>query len=255
MWPALAFAVLCLADCAPSSDFATLAGGASFNAQDCGGSPISGLPFQQCMVSPWIEGSGHASSGGFTAWPQGIRPGSEGGLINSQKIYAASYSDNRGTVLVQYAIPYGAFDDFYEIPPLNDASRVGPQCQSILDRPCPAGNPISDLRVRSMTLNGKLVRLEEFTILDNPRFRSGFVAYIPGDPAPGRPGYASSTVVRGYLTQPAGAAGDVAAAFLTPLRFQRFQALSQVDRGGSGRSRHLGPAPSRLVQCAATALN
>jgi hypothetical protein len=225
-WLAMAFAVLCLADCAPSSDFATLAGGASFKPQDCHGSPISGLPFQECMVSPWVEGSGHASSGGFTAFPQGIRPGTEGGLINSEKIYAASYSDNRGTVTVQYAIPYGSEDNFYEIPPLHDASRVGPQCQSILDRPCPAGNPISDLHVRFVSLNGKTVRLEEFNILDNPRYRSGFVAYIPGDPVPARPGYGSSTVVRGYLTQPAGAAGDVAAAFLVPLRLQRFQPLA-----------------------------
>lgn len=223
---AMLCAVLSLANCAPSPRFATLAGGAAFDPQDCGGSPISGLPFQECMVSPWVEGSGHASSGGFTAWPQGIRPGSEGGLINSQKIYAASFSDGRGMVTVQYAIPYGSLDDFYEIPPMNDASRVGPQCQSILDRPCANGNPISDLHVRFVPLNGKMVRLEEFTILDNPRFRSGFVAYIPGDPVPGRPGYGSSTVVRGYLTSPAGAAGDVASAFLVPLRFQRFQALS-----------------------------
>ncbi len=224
--PAVALGLLFLAGCAPSTDFATLSGGAAFTPQECAASPISGLPFQQCLVSPWVEGSGHATSGGFTAFPTGIVPGSEGGLVNSERIYAASFSDNAGTIVVEHAIPYGSLDNFYENTALNDASRVGPMCQSILERPCRDGSPIGDLRVRQIVINGKSVRLEEFAILDNPRYHSGFVAYIPGDASPARPGYISSTVVRGFLTQGGASVETAAAGYLTPLRFQRFRILS-----------------------------
>ena len=224
---AVLLGALFLSNCAPSTDFTTLAsGGGEFNHQDCGVSPISGLPFQECLISPWLEGSGHASSGGFSAYPTGIRPGSEGGLVNSEQIHAASFSDNAATILVQYAIPRTALDDFYETTPLSSSSRVGVTCQAILETPCKTGSPIANLRVRDTEINGRSVRLEEFSILDNPKFKSGFVAYIRDEPAPSRPGYRTSMVVRGFLAQPDETEGSVASAYLKPLKFQRFELAS-----------------------------
>jgi hypothetical protein len=222
---AVLLGAMALSNCAPSADFTALAGGGEFNRRDCGASPISGLPFQQCMTSPWLMGSGHASSGGFSAYPTGIRPGSEGGLVNSQQIHAASFSDNAATISVEYAIPRTSLDDFYETTPLNDTSRVGVTCQTILETPCKTGSPIANLRVRDIEINGRSVRLEEFSILGDPKFRSGFVAYIRDEPAPSRPGYRTAMVVRGFLAQPGETTGAVAAN-LTPLKFQRFALAS-----------------------------
>ena len=219
---ALLFGALALANCAPSPDFNTLASGGSFGPEDCGASPISGLPFQACMVSPWLMGSGHASSGGFSAYPTGMRPGAEGGLVNSQQIHAATFSDKTATITVQYAIPRTGLDSFYETTPLNSASLVGVTCQAIQEQPCKTGSPIADLRVREIEVNGRSVRLEEFAILNNPNFRSGFVAYVRDERNPARPGYRTSMVVRGFLTQPAGSADALTASYVMPLRFQNF---------------------------------
>jgi hypothetical protein len=222
---AVMLAVPLMAGCAAQSDFATLAGGGAFNPQDCSVSPIAGLSFQECKASPWMMGAGHASSGGFSVRQAGTRPGSEGGIIDSEKIYAASFSDGNATVAVQYAVPRSSFGAFYETTPLNGASRVGVMCDAIQEQPCKAGSPIGDLRVRNVEINGRQVRLEEFSVLDNPAFHSGFVAYIPGEPDAARPGYRTSAVVRGFLAQPDPSDGRVAS-YLKSLRFQRFDVAS-----------------------------
>jgi hypothetical protein len=220
-------AALALTACAASSDFNTLASGGEFRPQDCGSSPVSGLAFQRCMETPWLMGSGHASSGGYAAFPYGPRPGSEGGLVDSEKIYAASLSNGAGVIMVEYAIPRSSTGSFYETTPLNNASLVSPECLSILEKPCKTGSPIADLTVREVEINGRPARLEEFSILNNPAFHSGFVAYFQGEHAPSRPGYQTSAVVRGFLAQPAVGADAVVSLYLSPLRFQRF-ALSSL---------------------------
>jgi len=143
--------------------------------------------------------------------------------VSSEQIHAASFSDGAATISVEYAIPRTAIDDFYETTPLTGASRVGPMCQAILETPCKDGSPIANLRVREIEINGRPVRLEEFAILDNPKYHSGFVAYIRDEPAPSRPGYRTARVVRGFLTQPDEREGAVASAYLKPLRFQHFE--------------------------------
>jgi hypothetical protein len=211
--------VIFLSACAAPSEVGTLSGGAAFNRQDCSLSPISGLPFQACEVSPWVMGSGRATSGAFSARPDGIRPGLEGGVIDSEKIYAASFTDGTASVTVEYAIPRTSLGAFHETTSLNGSSLVGAMCNDIQEKPCKAGSPINDLRVSELNINGQSVRLEQFAVSNNPNFRSGFVAYIRGEPNQSRPGYRTSIVARGFLTGPDDAR---IASWLGSLKFQRF---------------------------------
>ena len=213
--------VLVLSGCAVPGDYSTLSGGTTFAAQDCGASPISGLRFQACEVSPWIMGSGHATSGGFSARAEGGRvPGMEGGGIDSEKVYRASTRDGTSLITVTYAVPFSSAGAFYETTPLNAASLVDPACTDIRQGACEMGSSIADLGVVGITINGRPVRLERFAILNNADAGAGFVAFIRGDRHPNRPGFTTAMMVRGFYAHRDAMTDKAISGVLTALRFQ-----------------------------------
>jgi hypothetical protein len=210
-----------IVSCGPLEPVSTIQGGATFSDQDCRLSPIGGAPFQTCTVSSWVIGSGHATSGGFTARPPGtgVVPGTEGGPIDSEKIFTAAMTGEAARITVQYAIPHspdGAFDD---LAPLATSDRIDPDCTDIRVGAC-RGVPITMIATTEIPYAGRRARVEQFTLEGDPRYRAGFVADLRGPDQPGRPGYRSSAVVRGFFRDPAANRLDAIEARLATLTFR-----------------------------------
>jgi hypothetical protein len=218
---ALLAPLLALMGCVPAEPVSYLPGGTAFTDQRCQDSPIGGWPFQTCAVSPWVIGSGHATSGGFTARPpgSGVRPGTEGGPIDSEKIYTASVTDQTSRLTVQFARPRSPDGAFHDLAPLATNDRIDPDCMDIRVGAC-SGDPITVDAVTEVPYAGRLARVEQFSIHDDPRYRSGFVADLRGPDQPGRPGYRSSAVVRGFFRDRADVSLDNIQARLASLTFR-----------------------------------
>lgn len=190
-----------LAACTDQPAVSTYAGGTRFAPEDCAQSPIGGRRFQACAVSPWVIGSGHASSGTFSARPNGGAgpPGMEGGPIDSEKIHTARATDGPLSLSVLYAVPRSASGAFSPTTPLTSASRVDPACEDMREGACPGGFAIVARSMTEVPVNGRSIRVEIFSVTGDPATRSGFVANIPGPRHAFRDGSASSAVVRGFL--------------------------------------------------------